>query len=176
MKTYTYQETLSIVEKFMKDSGIREYCSNVCVGSCCETCFDSEYSCHNNEGRRLHCSIYICYKVTSTFITVRGSDIIRSLENHIKRVVSKVAEEEGLVVFNPYFTVNTKSIKDRCLFKSTKIDRLKRINVRMVKKRVNRKMLMVLHASLRYSRKVNKRIEKPPIQLQNNRPTKNHRY
>lgn len=53
---YSYQESLDIVEKFMIDSGIREYCESICKGKCCIGCYDSSNACFKNEGRRLACS------------------------------------------------------------------------------------------------------------------------
>ena len=35
---YTYKEALEVVEDFMIDSGIREYCEEICRGYCCGLC------------------------------------------------------------------------------------------------------------------------------------------
>jgi len=56
-----YQETLQLVEDFMINSGIRNYCTNICKGECCGNCYShNKEACHKNEGRRLACSIFIC--------------------------------------------------------------------------------------------------------------------
>lgn len=62
---YSYQESLDIVEKFMVDSRIREYCETVCKGMCCKECYNSPNACFKNEGRRLPCSVYVCPGLTS---------------------------------------------------------------------------------------------------------------
>jgi hypothetical protein len=57
----SYKRTLELVEEFMVGSNIRKYCSEVCKGKCCESCYKKNpYACHHCEGRRLPCSIYLC--------------------------------------------------------------------------------------------------------------------
>jgi hypothetical protein len=63
----TYQEAVTLVEKFMIDSKIREYCTEICKGSCCSECYMSEDACHLHEGRRLICSTYLCYTLKRKF-------------------------------------------------------------------------------------------------------------
>ena len=55
-----YQQTLEAVENFMKETGIRDFCTDICKGSCCSGCYTRETACHKNEGRRLSCSTYVC--------------------------------------------------------------------------------------------------------------------
>lgn len=64
MKTLNYNQTLNTVEAFMDTSGIRDYCSNICKGHCCNKCYTTKWACHLNEGRRLACSIYMCDTLT----------------------------------------------------------------------------------------------------------------
>ena len=62
-----YFELLDLVNDFMDESGIRDFCKNTCEGICCShghnKCYNTEYSCSNNEGdnKRLPCSIWICF-------------------------------------------------------------------------------------------------------------------
>ncbi len=64
MKTLNYDQTMDIVEAFMDASGIRDYCSDICKGRCCDKCYTTERACHLNEGRRLACSIFMCNPLT----------------------------------------------------------------------------------------------------------------
>lgn len=60
METLNYYQTLEIVENFMIKSGIRGFCTDICRGKCCISCYGSPQACHKNEGRRLACSVFIC--------------------------------------------------------------------------------------------------------------------
>ena len=75
---YSYQESLDIVEKFMIDSGIREYCETICKGKCCGGCYESKYACRKNEGRRLSCSTMICEELRNFIFS---DETKRSYEN-----------------------------------------------------------------------------------------------
>jgi hypothetical protein len=63
----TYQEIIILIEKLMTDSGIREYCTKICEGSCCAGCYTSEGACRHHEGRRLICSAFICRDLKNLF-------------------------------------------------------------------------------------------------------------
>lgn len=66
MPVLNYVQTLDMVEVFMKASGIRNYCTNICKGDCCGGCYtNSRHSCHEHEGRRISCSTYLCYFETT---------------------------------------------------------------------------------------------------------------
>lgn len=68
MNSLSYKETLNIVEKFMIDSGIRQYCTKICKGRCCEGCFEKDQqACCHHEKRRLPCSAYLCYEMLDLF-------------------------------------------------------------------------------------------------------------
>ena len=45
------------VERFMKNSGIRRYCQEICLGRCCGSYCRN---CFEQEGRRLYCSLFLC--------------------------------------------------------------------------------------------------------------------
>jgi hypothetical protein len=61
MEGISYTRTLELIEKFMIDSHIRKYCSEICKGKCCESCYTKNPdSCRHQEGRRLPCSVFIC--------------------------------------------------------------------------------------------------------------------
>lgn len=64
----SYKKTLLLVERFMIDSNIRKYCSEICKGKCCESCYEKNpYACYRCEGRRLTCSIYLCDSMLNLF-------------------------------------------------------------------------------------------------------------
>lgn len=63
----TYQEVLVLIETFMANSKIREYCTKVCKGGCCASCYTSEEACRHHEGRRLICSAYVCIALKYKF-------------------------------------------------------------------------------------------------------------
>jgi hypothetical protein len=60
METYNYNEALNLVEKFMDESGVRAYCTEVCLGKCCFACsLRTEKGC-GDKIRHLACSLHIC--------------------------------------------------------------------------------------------------------------------
>lgn len=63
----TYQEILVSIETFMENSKIREYCTKICKGGCCTSCYTSKEACRHHEGRRLICSAYVCIALKDKF-------------------------------------------------------------------------------------------------------------
>jgi hypothetical protein len=87
---YSYEELLAVVEKFMIDSGIREYCTEKCQGHCCQECRERRpETCFNTDGRRLACSVFLCSEMDYLLWQFDGygdfqmfcSDVIRYLSN-----------------------------------------------------------------------------------------------
>lgn len=110
-ETLTYEETLVIVEKFMRDSGIRDFCAYVCKGHCCENCFESSKSCIKNEKRRLPCSIFICGKLLEVLkLNERQKNAYTSLgtkiQNEINIIMTGTTGSSDC-----YFSVNTPKIQ-----------------------------------------------------------------
>jgi hypothetical protein len=60
-ETLLYQH-LNIVEKFMVDSGIRQFCQSICKGDCCRSCARPEgpTRCYNGGPRNIACSSFLC--------------------------------------------------------------------------------------------------------------------
>lgn len=102
---YTYQKTLEIVEKFMIDTRIREYCESICKGVCCGDCYDSDYACFKNEGRRLPCSFFVCKQLRNHFD--------RKIKNmwYAAAVVVERRVESHMGVKSCYFNVNTPKVQ-----------------------------------------------------------------
>ena len=95
-----YEEVLEAVEKFMIDSGIRDYCTKNCHGQCCYSCFGTDVACHANEGRRLACSVYLC---SLNILPAHVIGVWQDLEESI------VGSVEG----HPYFSIVTSEQKAR---------------------------------------------------------------
>lgn len=60
----SYSQALEQVEKFIRDSGIREYCTTVCKGNCCRGC--RVRSCDTGS-RKITCSFYLCSNILNVF-------------------------------------------------------------------------------------------------------------
>lgn len=125
---YKYGQTLEIIEKFMTDSGIREYCTNICKGSCCGTCYkENAEACHKNEGRRLACSGFICFALVN-LLSNRDRQQFSSLSDVVERQYHKFG------LHDPYFRTPTKDFLDNSTFRSDVIDKLsKRMAIRIKK-------------------------------------------
>jgi hypothetical protein len=95
MPTLNYHQTLDMVEAFMIKSGMRAYCTNICKGKCCDGCYTSKDACHKHEGRRMSCSVYMCYfKVRS-----RGKDFLDSY-----KIARSIVGHEAQRTFEKYKT------------------------------------------------------------------------
>lgn len=86
----SYDEVLSLVETFMIDSGIREYCTEKCQGHCCEKCRELRpETCSKTDGRRLACSVFLCSEMDWALWQIEDykrfqqfcADVIRYLSN-----------------------------------------------------------------------------------------------
>jgi len=91
-----YYETLNVVENFMIESGIRDYCTNICGGICCGNCYKSDNACHKNEGRRLTCSIFLCY------VDIDECREIRRITSVIENAVYEISKR-----YDPEFSGQT---------------------------------------------------------------------
>jgi len=123
--TYTYKEALEVVEDFMIDSGIREYCETVCRGYCCGLCSFGENACFKNEGRRLPCSIYLCTALLDLF---PDKDILEDLRDEIAGSLTVIMDD------NPFFNPNTKEIQAKFHIPRRDIDKLKSLNLEIYKR------------------------------------------
>ena len=113
---YTYQETLDIVEKFMIETGVREYCETICKGKCCCDCYDSDNACFKNERRRLPCSAYICYYLQK-LLNLEVREAWRLAATEIER---KLKSSMGLL--SCYFNVNTPKVQKAFKIQKSLID------------------------------------------------------
>ena len=127
----TYQETLDIVEKFMIDSGIRQFCTEICKGLCCMNCYeDNPKACHRQEGRRLPCSIHVCYGLKQHFF-----EKTMKLLNKVNWDVWGQYDNNS---FDPYFDAPDKTFLKTVRFPISIKKDLRRINIRETKNTMNR--------------------------------------
>ena len=130
MAMLRYRKTLDIVERFMIDSRIREYCTDICKGDCCAGCYkNNKEACHRHEKRRLSCSIYLCLD----FYKRISREDHRTLSN-VKSVILK--ECRNFTYDNIYFKIPSKEFFRKSRFPSEVIcelneDVVKRINIIM---------------------------------------------
>ena len=115
---YSYQETLEIAEKFMTDTGIREYCETICKGKCCGKCYDSPDACSKNEGRRLPCSMFICSQLRR-HLNQRIRDVWYGVAVAIESKVESFMGKKSC-----YFNVNTPEIQKAFKIQKSVVDNL----------------------------------------------------
>lgn len=129
----TYQETLNIIEKFMINSDIRQYCTDICKGQCCLGCYkDNPNACHRQEGRRLACSIYTCYGLKNQF----SKEVIKILSKIDYDIRDKYYEYDCR--FDVYFDVPNKIFFRTVRFPISIKEDLGRINIRKIKNIMNK--------------------------------------
>jgi hypothetical protein len=69
-----YEEALEIIEDFNVNSGLRDFCTNVCKGKCC---FECTGPCHKNNKRRLVCSTFFCREILDLIFDDRTKTMYR---------------------------------------------------------------------------------------------------
>jgi hypothetical protein len=124
----TYQETLDIVEKFMIESKIRQYCTEICKGACCMDCYEiNPNACRHHEGRRLPCSMFTCYELRQYF------------SERIEKILIKAGQDirdkyyEYDCKFDPYFNVPCKTFMEVIRFPISIKRNLEKINIKKIK-------------------------------------------
>jgi len=119
---YTYSETVDVIEKFMKETGIRNYCESICEGHCCGACYTRDTACHRNEGRRLACSHYLCCWLKNLIFPDRALDYhYDELGCLIRRQLSKA---RGVAYYtNPYFIPYTREQMDNFRIPKLEVDK-----------------------------------------------------
>ena len=150
----SYTKALDKIEEFMQKSGIRNICSNFCIGRCCGHCYKSEKACHKNEGRRLACSFYICSELRQLLFTEYEDKVF----GDINRIVSDKIRDSmpGYTVgySSIYFTINSQSARDKFSIDLNVLNRLDEIDVN---KALNKStMLCNLHNNFCAGKKVRK--------------------
>lgn len=128
---YTYDEALDRIEEFMKKSGIRDFCTKVCKGACCGSCYESNEACYKNEGRRLSCSVFICPQLAGVVFSLEEKSTFSIIKGYCTDVIDR-----NLAKGSKYFNVHTKTLRNRCKFNPAVIDKLEQIEIFRVKERI----------------------------------------
>lgn len=133
----TYQETLNIVEKFMIDSGIRRYCTEICKGQCCMECYtDNPKSCRHCEGRRLPCSIYTCWELRQRF-----SKKIKEILSETKHSIHNQYYKSNFMA-NIYFEPADKTFVETAKFPISIKKDLEKIDIEEIRKTMTNLIMM----------------------------------
>ena len=128
----SYAKALNRIERFMESSGIRNICSNYCMGRCCEGCYKSEKACHKNEGRRLSCSFYMCYSLKRLVFTDHESKIFNTIDSAIGakvREALKADKAKNGMYPNIYFEVSSRSVRARFSIDINILNKLDKIDI-----------------------------------------------
>ena len=170
-KWLSYRETLRRVEDFMTKSGIRKYCSEICVGSCCGGCYkNSKKACHRNEGRRISCSTYFCGRmgmISNKEISEEIMHPYRQTERHIMDQVHKAWQSIGKGISKPgmyiatpnsYFEVHTEDMMKA--FKAEREIVMVGMNAEAAKKIRFYMDMVIKGAEIILAKKANKKKEK----------------
>lgn len=90
MKQLSYKYTLNTVDKFMIDSGIREFCTNICGSKCCTGCKDNNpLRCTEMKERRLSCTIYLCRSLVIHIFNQQELKMFYKIQEIILKTVGK---------------------------------------------------------------------------------------
>ena len=131
-ETYTYQEALDIVEKFMERTEIRGFCTYYCKGSCCRGCYNSgrKGSCKVN-GRKISCSMYLCDELHHLIFSKRESHIVDNLRRAINKNLRIAGHRSDI-----YFDVFALKMKGAFKISQKKINRLNKIDTLNIRRKL----------------------------------------
>ena len=123
-----YSQTMGVVEKFMINSRIREYCTDICKGQCCNKCYkENKEACHRQEGRRLSCSVFLCGGLRRLF-PKETKYLLLIIQQHIRRQYFCFSSQ------NCYFCVPSEKFFRKSRFNSELIHQLTDEKSREIKK------------------------------------------
>ena len=92
-----YEEALETIEKFNTDSGLRDFCTDACKGSCCWECTDH---CFKRGERRIVCSTFFCVAILNIiFPDKKELRRYKDLQGNMKKHVSQYDKAKGPVFF-----------------------------------------------------------------------------
>ena len=146
MKRYTYKQAISIIEKFMIEYGIRWYCSKYCKGKCCGSCYISNNACHKNEGRRLPCSVFVCYEKIK--INSKALIVLRDIEYETYKIIRHNEKFNKNLYFSPLTDIINKLKFPQRIFKP--LTKINLIEVQKnIKESINKKYYEGYHGAQR---------------------------
>lgn len=136
MKSLTYNQTLQIIDRFMEDSGIRKFCTNVCQGKCCKTCSqDSPECCMVTGDTRLSCSIYICNSLAKTIFSRREYKIFYKIQETILLITYKHRQKEKSLQAMYYYLPSPEIKKEKF---SRYVCALNKFNRKRIKEKIKK--------------------------------------
>ena len=159
MKSLTYEETLNKVETFMVKSGIREFCTEVCQGHCCDGCYNSKNACHRNEGRRLSCSVFLCMNLRDLIFDTVDIEAYTEMDNAITYKLSKIIAIEKGTSANIYYSPHTKEIRDKFFIEDEFLNVLDKIDLTRIKNKLRAIRNIHVISSRFLNRKLAKQME-----------------
>lgn len=130
--TYTYKETMKIVERFMENTYIRQFCTDYCKGRCCSS--NCEKRCTKTKRRRISCSIFVCSELLPlVFPEQWDRNIFFAVESKILFALNNVEHYD-----NEYFVPHSQQVRAKFKVSRKVLDTLKNINVWNIARRVYR--------------------------------------
>jgi hypothetical protein len=117
----SYEKAEQLLSQFMTDTGIRDYCTLVCEGDCCNGSFKCNDNCFTGK-RKITCSIYLCQKLEHyLFPDGETLHLFITLWRKIRETVQAIGSAEvkkrtGFSYFNPYFSPNTEYLRNKAKF------------------------------------------------------------
>ena len=138
METYSYDQSLEKIERFMIDTGIRRLCTDACVGHCCGNCYKSNNACHKNEGRRLTCSFWLCVYLKRLIFSKEEYSNMSSLQEYIEKEVSSITGKSRTnadVFFKRYTKKQLQELKN-ARFDKEMIDIIDQCDVKQISRLV----------------------------------------
>ena len=120
---YNYNEAVARIEEFMKSSGIRSYCEQRCFGACCRGCYESENSCHKNEGRRISCSVFICSALKKLVLSEKEVRNYYKIQDAVCDAIN-TARRGAEKYISSYFKPISEEARDRFRIRKSIFDRL----------------------------------------------------
>ena len=125
-----YEETLKTVENFMKESGIRDFCENVCHGTCCAGCYETNpNACIVFNERKLGCSIFTCWSLRKLL----PEEIRKTFEKVVWHITDLL---HSSAVGNIYFNRYSEEFKNALTFDDAIVKQLTKINCEQVQKTI----------------------------------------
>ncbi len=133
-----YTETLELIEELMQNTGIREYCTDMCKGACCQGCHDSENACYKHEGRRLGCSTFLCHVIKMAVLTPEQHELWTSMKGNILRELMIAQERTDEGHRSPYFDPVIQKTQDVFKADTFPLEKLINIHAKDIDKRLMR--------------------------------------
>ena len=139
-----FNESLNLINKFMEDSKIRRYCTEICKGYCCGNC--KSISCMKKGNRPIGCAMFICRELRNILFKPKEWQLYNDIMDDINSYWCKTIHKNDIYFSNP------ENIKD--IEKVRFPDRLKlyleKFDVLNINKIINNMFLLYEIAGTKY--------------------------